>query len=145
MVEKQISIPAQILYDFAERGEFVDPDKLTEFGKNFFELIKIRNIHKRLGMYVDAEGKPQIQKVDEFPQDMLAWAAFLHCFFEQKPLDKDRLKERYGLNNTIYNTLNYIPIMQEYSEMKEKNMRIIDLEDIMLEAIPKIRAYKGIE
>ncbi len=145
MNAKGISIDVQLLYDFAERGEMVDLDKFEEVGREFFTKIKIRDITKRLAGYTDENGKANVMPARELSQDMLAWAAFLHCFFEQKPLTKDRLKERYGLENTIAVTLNYVPIMQKYAEMGEKDMEILDLEDIMKQAIPAIRRYKGLD
>lgn len=145
MNAKGISIDVQLLYDFAERGEMVDLDKFEEVGREFFTKIKIRDITKRLADYTDENGKANVMPARELSQDMLAWAAFLHCFFEQKPLTKDRLKERYGLENTIAVTLNYVPIMQKYAEMGEKDMEILDLEDIMKQAIPAIRRYKGLD
>lgn len=145
MNAKGISIDAQMLYDFAERGEMVDPDKFEVFGREFFTKIKIRNIFKRLAGYTDENGEVKVMPACELSQDMLAWAAFLHCFFEQKPLSKDRLKERYGLENAIAITLNYVPIMQKYADMGEKDMEVIDLEDIMKQTIPAIRRYKGLD
>ncbi len=145
MNTRGISIDAQLLYDFAERGEMVDLDKFEEVGRDIFTKIKIRNISKRLAGYTDENGEVKVMPACALSQDMLAWAAFLHCFFEQKPLNKDRLKERYGLNHTIAVTLNYVPIMQKYAEMGEKDMEILDLEDLMKQAIPAIRRYKGLD
>lgn len=145
MADKKISVDVQVLYDFAERGEMVDFDELRKFGHDFFDKIKVRNIYKRLSIYIDNNGKEHVQAVWELSQDMLAWAAFLHCFFEQKSIDDSRIQERYGLKHKIYETLSYIDIMQRYSEMKEKDMEILDLEDIVKRAIPEIRKYKGIK
>ena len=139
------SIDAQMLYDFAERGEWVDPEEFAEWGREFFFKIKVKNIHKRLAIYIDKDGKTQVKPVCELSNDMLAWAGFLHCFFEQKMLTKDRLKERYGIENNIAVTLSYIPIMEKYRDMGEKDMEVIDLEDVMTRSLPSIRKYKGIE
>lgn len=144
MSDRRISVDAQVLYDFGERGEMVDLEELRKFGHDFFDKIKVRGIHKRLSIYIDDNEKEHVQAVCELPQDMLAWAAFLHCFFEQKPLEDSRIQERYGLKHKIYETLNYVEIMQRYSEMQEKDMEILDLEDIVKRAIPEIRKYKGI-
>ena len=143
-MKKEVTVYAQILYNFAERGEMVDPEKLQDFGRDFYNKIKVRGINKRLAMYIDSEGNEHVVPVAGLPQDMLAWAAFLRCFHKQTPLDDIRLQERYGLKNTIYNTLIYVSIMEKYSRMKEKNMEILDLEDIIKAAIPEIRGFKGI-
>lgn len=139
------SIDAQMLYNFAERGEWVEPEEFAAWGKEFFFKIKVKNIHKRLAIYIDENGKNQVKPVCELSEDMLAWAGFLHCFFEQKMLTKDRLKERYGIENNIAVTLSYIPIMEKYRDMGEKDMEVIDLEDVMTKSLPYIRKYKGIE
>lgn len=145
MTNQNYSIDAQILYNFAERGEMVDVEALQAFGKNFFTKIKAKNIHKRVAGYTNADKEEKRVFVCELPQDMLAWAAFLYCFDEREPLDDDRIQERYGLNAKIYETLHYVTIMEKYSHMKAKEMEILDLEDIMMRATVEIRKYKGIE